>query len=142
MARGRVIEKAMGDLGRGGKYGHCGGPCDQTIGRWWLLCVHECILVYMTCEHLRTLEQAILARGIRETFRGAAWSRNCREWVYFDCYIDIEATRSRFALADCVHVHQHRGTHDGQERGFVCLQCHDGIMGRYAPEAGMPVFRG
>ena len=96
----------------------------------------------MTCEHLRTLEQAILDRGIRETFRGAAWSRNCREWVYFECYIDLEAVRSRFVLADCVHDHQHRGTHDGQERGFVCSECHDGVMGSYDVRAGLPVFRG
>ena len=47
----------------------------------------------MTCEHLRPLEQAIIGCGIRETFRGSAWSKNCREWVYFDCYLDIETIR-------------------------------------------------
>ena len=95
----------------------------------------------MICEHLKPLEEAILAKGIRETFRGAAWSQNCREWVYFDCYIDTASVRARFALAACVEEHVHRGTHDGQERGFVCSRCHDGIMGRYelAPEA--VVFR-
>jgi len=96
----------------------------------------------MTCEHLRPLEQAIIGRGIPETFRGPAWSENCREWVYFDCYLDIETLRSRFALADCVEDHVHRGTHDGQERGFVCSVCHDGIMGRYEQSKGQPVFRG
>ena len=94
----------------------------------------------MTCEHLRALEQAIQERGIRETFRGAAWSRNCREWVYFDCFIDTDAVRGRFTLADCVQEHLHRGTHDGQERGFVCSQCHDGIMGIYEPAQGGVVF--
>jgi hypothetical protein len=94
----------------------------------------------MTCEHLRLLEQAILARGIRETFRGPAWSMNCREWVYFDCFIDTQSVRSRFTLADCVQEHIHRGTHDGQERGFVCSQCHDGIMGRYDEIPGAVVF--
>ena len=55
----------------------------------------------MICEHLRALEQAILARGIRETFRGKAWSQNCREWVYFDCFIDTAAVhfQSRFRTA-------------------------------------------
>ena len=94
----------------------------------------------MTCEHLSAVEQAIIDRGIRETVRGAAWSRNCREWVYFECYIDLDAVRSQFALADCVHDHQHRGTHDGQERGLVCTKCHDAIMGRYEPTPGLPVF--
>ena len=96
----------------------------------------------MTCEHLRPLEQAILARGIRETFRGQAWSLNCREWVYFDCFIDAESVRRRFTLAECVQEHQHRGTHDGQERGFVCSQCHDGIMGNYDLRPHAAVFSG
>jgi hypothetical protein len=96
----------------------------------------------MTCEHLRALEQAIIGSGIRETFRGPAWSNNCREWVYFDCFLDIKAVRSRFRFADCVKDHLHRGTHDGQERGLVCDLCHDAIMGRYEPNDGVMVFRG
>jgi hypothetical protein len=94
----------------------------------------------MTCEHLRAVEQAIIARGIRETFRGEAWSRNCREWVYFDCFIDTNAVRRHFPFADCVREHVHRGTHDGQERGFVCEQCHDAIMGLYEQSGGVAVF--
>jgi hypothetical protein len=77
----------------------------------------------MLCEHLRLLETAIASKGIRETFRGQAWSNNCREWVYFDCYIDQEKVRSNFALPDCVQEHSHRGTHDGEESGFVCHAC-------------------
>ncbi len=95
----------------------------------------------MICEHLRPLERAIIARGIAETFRGQAWSMNCREWVYFDCFIDTEAVRRTFNLADCVSEHLHRGTHDGEERGFVCSQCHDGIMGRYEHAPGVMIFK-
>lgn len=95
----------------------------------------------MTCEHLQALGQAILAAGIRETYRGQAWSENCREWVYFACYLDLEALRSRFALDACVEDHVHRGTHDGSERGFVCSRCHDAVMGRHDPAPGVPVFR-
>lgn len=94
----------------------------------------------MTCEHLRAVEQAIMKRGIPETFRGAAWSRNCREWVYFDCYIDLAAVRARFLLPDCVVDHAHRGTHDGQERGLVCSLCNDAIMGAYDRDKGLPFF--
>lgn len=96
----------------------------------------------MTCTHLRPFEEAIIASGARETFRGQAWSQNCREWVYFDCYIDTDAVSRAFQLPGCVSVHAHRGTHDGQERGFVCSECHDAIMGRYEPGAGALVFRG
>jgi len=96
----------------------------------------------VVCEHLIALEQAILAVGIRETFRGQAWSSNCREWVCFDCFIDTDAVSRKLALADCVRQHLHRGTHDGQERGFVCSRCNDGIMGAYDRRAGMIVFAG
>lgn len=96
----------------------------------------------MTCEHLRALEDAIIAAGIKETFRGQPWSKNCREWVYFDCYIDAAGVRRHFALADCVKEHSHRGTHDGQESGFVCSLCHDGIIGEYEPRTGLPIFEG
>jgi len=44
-------------------------------------------------------------------------------------------------MAVCVHDHDHLGTHDGQESGFVCTACDDAIMGvheRYA--AGYPTF--
>lgn len=80
------------------------------------------------------------AAGLRETFRGQAWSDNCREWVYFDAFIDTEAVQSRFDLAPSVRVHAHRGTHDGQERGFICTACRDGLMGLYEPSPGKPRF--
>ena len=83
----------------------------------------------MVCEHLRALEQEMQARGVTETYRGQVWTRNCREWVYFDCYLDRAALRQRFDFAACVQDHEHRGTHNGQEAGFVCHQCWDAIMG-------------
>ena len=96
----------------------------------------------MICEHLQPLERAIRAQGIRATYRGQAWTENCREWVYFDCFIDTEAVRKSMPLADCVHEHSHRGTHDGQERGFECSLCKDGVMGAYEPQAGGIIFTG
>ena len=96
----------------------------------------------MTCEHLHALEESIIAAGIRETFRGQTWSDNCREWVYFDCWIDLDALRQRHVLPECVQNHIHRGTHDGQERGLVCVRCHDALMGSYERQPGQSVFAG
>jgi hypothetical protein len=96
----------------------------------------------MTCEHLNSLEAAMHAAGLRETFRGQPWSDNCREWVYFDCWIDLAAVRERHVLAECVHDHIHRGTHDGSERGLVCAQCHDALMGSFERQLGQAVFIG
>ena len=77
---------------------------------------------------------------MKETFRGQAWSNNCREWVYFNCYIDREAVRRAFQLAPCIAEHVHRGTHDGEESGFVCSACNDALIGAYELKAGMAVF--
>ena len=95
----------------------------------------------MLCEHLAELERALAASGIPETYRGRPWSSNCREWVYFACYLDLAALRQRLTLASCVEDHEHRGTHDGQEAGFVCTQCHDAVMGVHPSDrAKYPVF--
>ena len=95
----------------------------------------------MTCKHLRQLEAEIIAAGIRETYRGKAWTENCREWVYFDCYLDRKSIRKRMTLAECVVDHEHLGTHDGQEAGLVCIECRDGIMGMHERyKKGSPVF--
>ena len=52
---------------------------------------NACIMV---CEHLTGLEQELLRMGIREVHRGQPWSKNCREWVYFDCCFDLVALRA------------------------------------------------
>jgi hypothetical protein len=87
------------------------------------------------CQHLSQLERELLDAGIPEIFRGKAWSKGAREWVYFDCVLDRRSLRTRLTLADCVVDHDHLGTHDGQESGFVCSQCHDGVLGIH-PEFG------
>lgn len=94
----------------------------------------------MVCEHLQPLERALLDAEIAVTFRGQAWSKNCREWVYFDAFLDVDAIRREFALPDFVTTHSHRGTHDGQEAGLVCSRCHDAIVGFLEPGAGKPVY--
>jgi hypothetical protein len=95
----------------------------------------------MTCQHLLQLERELLTRGLKETFRGKAWSDHAREWVYFDVCFDLPAVREQFRLPSYVTDHEHLGTHDGQEAGFVCAVHHDGIMGRHPRHcAGVPIF--
>ncbi len=83
----------------------------------------------MVCEHLLALENELVKMEIKETFRGQVWSKNCREWVYYDCYLDRESLRKRMDINECVKDHEHLGTHDGQEAGFVCEIHKDAIMG-------------
>jgi hypothetical protein len=99
----------------------------------------------MVCRHLRALEKALMAAGIPETSRGEAWSTNCREWVYFSCYLNRVELRKAFKLDPCVVDHEHRGTHDGCEAGFVCEVHNDGVMGIHQchlSATGYPVFPG
>ncbi|MBC7856496.1 MAG: hypothetical protein IAF94_23955, partial [Pirellulaceae bacterium] len=76
----------------------------------------------------------LLSRGIEETFRGQAWSANCREWVYFDCVLELAAVRKRLALSYFVVDHINDDFRTGRERGFCCSQHHDGIIGGYELE--------
>ena len=95
----------------------------------------------MICDHVKPLEDALVAAGHKEQYRGAPWSRNCREWVVFDVLLDTAALKKRFKFAPCVKVHSHRGTHDGSEHGFVCEEHHDAVIGihpsRFEPEPGL-----
>lgn len=83
----------------------------------------------MTCQHLRALETELIAAGVRETYRGAPWTKNCREWVYFDVVLDTSALISRMHFLPCVRVHENLDPKSGTERGFVCTECDDAIMG-------------
>ncbi len=84
----------------------------------------------MLCEHLIELENALKEAGFVETCRGQVWTRNCREWVYFDVVMDIDKIRQDFALAPCVHMHENLDPKSGTERGLVCDTCRDAIMGK------------
>ena len=94
----------------------------------------------MVCEHLAHVERALLESGVPVTFRGQAWSEHCREWVYFDCFINTSQVRQQFHLSSVVADHTHRGTHDGQEHGIVCTKCHDALMGLTEPRPGTRTF--
>jgi hypothetical protein len=83
----------------------------------------------MVCQHLQVLETELIAAGAKETCRGAVWSKNCREWVYFDIVLDTEAIAARMSFPSCVRVHANLDPKSGTEQGFECTQCHDAIMG-------------
>jgi hypothetical protein len=83
----------------------------------------------VTCRHLHALEAELIAGGVRETYRGTPWSMNCREWVYFDVVLDVSAIMARLRFPPCVEVHENPDPKSGTERGFVCTECNDAVMG-------------
>jgi hypothetical protein len=81
------------------------------------------------CEHLLPLDEALQAAGIKETFRGQAWTKNCREWVYYDCVLPMDQLRRAFSFGDHIKIHVNLDQRSGTEAGFVCTICNDGVMG-------------
>ncbi|WP_345949306.1 hypothetical protein ABDD95_20895 [Mucilaginibacter sp. PAMB04274] len=83
----------------------------------------------LQCTHLRSLEKDLIHAGMRETFRGKAWSAGCREWVYFDCVLDTKALRNRYQLEAFIKEHRNDDPRSGLEAGLVCTLCQDAVMG-------------
>lgn len=81
------------------------------------------------------METYLQEKGIPETFRGQAWSDHCREWVYFDCVLDVEALKSRLQLPGFVEKHENTDLRSGTELGLVCTECYDAIMGLHPAHA-------
>ena len=81
------------------------------------------------CEHLRALEDHLIAQGHKITHAGKVWSLSCRCWIYFDAHFDWDDLKKRFASDPCVEMHQNDDPKSGTEKGLVCNVDHDGIMG-------------
>jgi hypothetical protein len=92
------------------------------------------------CEHLAQLEAELIARDIPVTFRGQSWSTKCREWVYFTCYLDLAEIRKRLSFAPCVLDHVNADPRSGEERGLVCDEHNDAIMGMPRPSEKYPTI--
>ena len=77
------------------------------------------------CEHLAPLLAKLIEDGASVVSCCRPWSANCHIWVYVDRAVDVTDA------ADPLALHEHRGTHDGSERGLVCRVHDDGLMGVY-----------
>jgi len=81
------------------------------------------------CEHLAPVAASLRRSGANLMSLCRPWSKNCHLWAYFDKMLDCERLIAEFRLPPCVSIHDHRGTHDGSERGLVCDVHNDGVMG-------------
>ena len=88
------------------------------------------------CEHLVRVEDYIKAKGFPEIWRGQPWTKNCREWVYFDVVLDPLEIRHKLHLAACVEVHRYADIKGGFELGLFCSRCLDGVMGLHPDAPG------
>jgi hypothetical protein len=81
------------------------------------------------CDHLLKLDLELKNRNIKEISRGQSWGDNCREWVYYDCVLNLEKLKERFAFPDFVTTHINNDERSGLEAGFCCDLCKDAVMG-------------
>jgi hypothetical protein len=81
------------------------------------------------CRHLIELDNYIKRKGIKELFRGKAWSENCNEWVFYDRIIDIDKIKEKIKPDKCVTVHKYYDIKIANELGFFCSNCNDAIIG-------------
>jgi tetratricopeptide (TPR) repeat protein len=87
------------------------------------------------CEHLKPALEYLREHGAKLVYCGQPWSDHCHIWVFFDRVLDCEDLIAALRLDECIRIHDHRGTHDGSERGLVCSVHHDGVMGLHPLEA-------
>ncbi|MEO7176023.1 MAG: hypothetical protein ABIV51_09095 [Saprospiraceae bacterium] len=74
-------------------------------------------------------------KGIKETFRGQAWSDNCVGWVYYDCQLDLAKIRIRNHFPSFVVDQVNDDNKSGMEMGFFCQECKDAIFGLHPDQA-------
>lgn len=87
------------------------------------------------CEHLINLDNELRAKAIKETYRGQPWSDKCREWVYYNCVLNVEKLNARFNFPSFITISRNDDHRSGRELGFYCEQCYDAVMGLH-PEDG------
>jgi hypothetical protein len=88
------------------------------------------------CEHLAAAAQYILGKGAKVVSCGQPWSENCHIWAYFDALLDCEKLIRGLHLDSCIKIHDHRGSHEGSERGLVCTIHKDAVMGPHPADSG------
>jgi hypothetical protein len=92
------------------------------------------------CIHLKAVEDYIKQQGIVEYWRGQPWTRNCREWIYFECVFSPTQLKAKLGLDACVDIHIYNDIKAGSEQGLICNECKDGVMGLH-PESSLASAR-
>ncbi len=81
------------------------------------------------CIHLKPLENYLKTKKITETYRGQVWTKNCREWIYYDAVLNPQKLKERFHFDDSIKIHDYEDIKVGSELGLVCTLCNDAVMG-------------
>jgi hypothetical protein len=69
---------------------------------------------------LEALDNYVRNKNVKELFRGNAWSKNCREWVYYDCVLNVKKLKEKFSFNNCVIIREYNDIKVANELGFFC----------------------
>lgn len=83
------------------------------------------------CIHLKSLEDFLKSENIAEVYRGQVWSKNCREWIYYDVILNPQKLKDKFHFDATIIIHDYKDIKVGSELGLVCTLCNDAIMGAH-----------
>ena len=83
------------------------------------------------CIHLKPLEDYLKTQGIVETYRGQVWTKNSREWIYYDAVLNPQELKEKFDFSNSIIIHNYEDIKVGSELGLVCTICNDAIIGQH-----------
>jgi hypothetical protein len=83
------------------------------------------------CIHLKSLEDFLKRKNIKEVYRGQVWSKNCREWIYYDAILNPQKLKDKFHFDSSIIIHDYEDIKVGSELGLFCTLCNDAIIGTH-----------
>jgi hypothetical protein len=89
------------------------------------------------CEHLRPIEEAIVAAGVQFGPILSPYGENRTTWFMCDATFDEPSLRTRLALPEFVTYSEYDGRVAGSDATFACTRCDHAILGchpNYAPK--------
>ncbi len=88
------------------------------------------------CEHLRPVEEAVLAAGVRFGPIMSPWCNDSTTWFMCAATFDEPSLRKRLELPDFVRYSEYDGRVAGADATFACTRCDHAILGLHPLFAG------
>jgi len=103
--------------------------------------VRRVVSAVSPCEHLRPLEDAILAAGVPFAPIVSPYAENHTTWFMCDATFDEPSLRRRLLLPEFVTYTEYDGRVAGSDATFACARCDHAILGCHPLYAARDVRR-
>jgi tetratricopeptide (TPR) repeat protein len=95
--------------------------------------------LFPLCEHLKRVEDYLVALGIKILDPAWRFGPNGEITVHYDAWLDISSLREKFQLDPCVGISEWDDRRGSDGRGFVCTVHQDSIEGYYHRRPDTPI---